>query len=122
MITQHEAADIDGRVRTAITMALAACVALAMVVSKGGLHLPTATAGWVGLCLLTFLYGTAFTLMFTVLPRLGVAGNSAILNVEPVFALVLAWLLLQQSIAPMQVVGALIVVGAVVALGLRKKS
>jgi hypothetical protein len=47
-------------------------------------------AGW-GLVLLTLLYGTAFTIMFTVLPRLGVVGNSAIMNVEPVFALVLAW-------------------------------
>ncbi|MFM8574749.1 MAG: EamA family transporter, partial [Limnohabitans sp.] len=58
--------------------------------------------------------------MFTVLPRLGVAGNSAIMNVEPVFALVLAWLILDQSIAPLQLVGALLVVGAVVGLGLRK--
>jgi drug/metabolite transporter (DMT)-like permease len=41
------------------------------------------------------------------------------MNVEPVFALVLAWLLLGQAIAPMQVVGALLVVGAVMALGLR---
>jgi hypothetical protein len=77
-------------------------------------------AGWWGLALLTFLYGTAFTIMFTVLPRLGVAGNSAIMNVEPVFALVLAWLILDQSIAPLQLVGALLVVGAVVGLGLRK--
>ncbi|MFZ9371209.1 MAG: EamA family transporter, partial [Limnohabitans sp.] len=72
------------------------------------------------LAALTFLYGTAFTIMFTVLPRLGVAGNSAIMNVEPVFALVLAWLILDQSIAPLQLVGALLVVGAVVGLGLRK--
>ena len=43
---------------------------------------------------LGFLYGTAFTIMFTVLPRLGVVGNSAIMNVEPVFALALAWLIL----------------------------
>jgi drug/metabolite transporter (DMT)-like permease len=59
--------------------------------------------------------------MFTVLPRLGVVGNSAIMNVEPVFALVLAWLILGQAIAPIQIVGALIVVGAVMTLGLRKR-
>jgi drug/metabolite transporter (DMT)-like permease len=38
-----------------------------------------------------------------------------------VFALVLAWLILGQAIAPVQVAGALIVVAAVVALGLRKR-
>ena len=48
-------------------------------------------AGWWGLALLTLLYGTGITILFTVLPRLGVVGNSAIMNVEPVFALVLAW-------------------------------
>ena len=67
------------------------------------------------------LYGTAFTVMFTVLPRLGVVGNSAIMNVEPVFALVLAWMLLGQAIAPVQVAGALLVVGTVVWLGLQRR-
>jgi drug/metabolite transporter (DMT)-like permease len=121
VITQHEVGDVDGRVRTATTMTLAGLVALAMVVSQGGFHLPQAPAGWAGLATLTFLYGTAFTIMFTVLPRLGVVGNSAIMNVEPVFALALAWLILGQTIAPVQVLGALIVVGAVMVLGMRKR-
>ncbi|HUR89498.1 MAG TPA: DMT family transporter [Ramlibacter sp.] len=121
VVTQHEASDVDGRVRTATTMCMAGLVALVSIVVQGGLHLPTAPAGWAGLATLTFLYGTAFTIMFTVLPRLGVVGNSAIMNVEPVFALVLAWLILGQSIAPVQVVGAVIVVGAVMALGMRKR-
>ena len=121
VITQHEAADVDGRVRTATTMAMAALVALGMVGAQGGFHLPQAAAGWGGLAALTFLYGTAFTIMFTVLPQLGVVGNSAIMNVEPVFALVLAWLILGQVIAPVQVAGALVVVGAVMGMGLRKR-
>jgi drug/metabolite transporter (DMT)-like permease len=102
-------------------MSIAAVIALGTVAVQGGFHLPTAPAGWGGLAALTFLYGTAFTIMFTVLPRLGVVGNSAIMNVEPVFALVLAWLLLGQTIAPVQVAGALIVVGTVITLGLRKR-
>ena len=121
VITQHEVADVDGRVRTATTMTVAGMVALGTVALQGGFHLPTAAPGWWGLATLTFLYGTAFTIMFTVLPKLGVVGNSAIMNVEPVFALVLGWLLLGQAIAPVQVGGALIVVGAVMALGMRKR-
>ncbi|MBK5206519.1 MAG: DMT family transporter [Polaromonas sp.] len=121
VITQHEAADVDGRVRTATTMTMAGLVALSMVASQGGFHLPQAPAGWWGLATLTFLYGTAFTIMFTVLPKLGVVGNAAIMNVEPVFALVLAWLILGQAIALVQVLGALLVVGVVMALGLRKR-
>jgi drug/metabolite transporter (DMT)-like permease len=121
VLTEHEARDVDGRVRTAVYMTVAGLVASAVVATRGGFSLPIHSAGWLGLAALTFLYGTAFTIMFTVLPRLGVVGNSAILNVEPVFALVLAWLILGQEIAPIQVVGALLVVGAVVWLGLRKR-
>ena len=121
VLTQHEAADLDGRLRSATTLGLAGMVALGMVATQGGLHMPQAAAGWWGLAALTFLYGTAFTIMFTVLPKLGVAGNSAIMNVEPVCAMVLAWLLLGQTIAPMQVAGALLVVGTVMVLGLRKR-
>jgi drug/metabolite transporter (DMT)-like permease len=121
VVTQHEAADVDGRVRTASTMCIAGIVAICSIAVQGGPHLPTAAAGWAGLATLTFLYGTAFTIMFTVLPKLGVVGNSAIMNVEPVFALVLAWLVLGQAIAPVQVVGAMIVVGAVMLLGMRRR-
>lgn len=121
VLTQHEAGGLDGRVRSGATMAVASLVALASATAHGGLHWPQAAPGWWGLAALTFLYGTAFTIMFTVLPQLGVVGNSAIMNVEPVFALVLAWLLLGQAIAPIQLVGALLVVGAVMVLGLRRR-
>ena len=121
VLTQHEAADLDGRLRTFSTMAIVAVLALAGVASQGGLHLPQAAPGWWGLLALTFLYGTAFTIMFTVLPRLGVVGNAAIMNIEPVFALVLAWAVLGQTVAPVQVAGGLLVVATVVWLGLRRR-
>jgi drug/metabolite transporter (DMT)-like permease len=119
--TQHETIGLDGRVRTFSSMSIVGILAVAAAMSQGGFHLPQATAGWWGLGMLTFLYGTAFTILFTVLPKLGVVGNSAIMNVEPVFALVLAWALLDQSIAPIQLVGAFLVVGTVMWLGLRKR-
>jgi len=120
VLTQHEAGDLDGRLRTFTTMAGVGVLALAGVAWQGGFHLPDAAAGWWGLAALTFLYGTAFTIMFTVLPRLGVVANSAIMNVEPIFALVLAWAILGQAIALLQVAGGLIVVATVIWLGLRR--
>ena len=120
VLTQHEAGTLDGRVRTFSTMAIVGTLACGGLLFQGGPQLPTAAAGWWGLAALTFLYGTAFTIMFTVLPRLGVVGNSAIMNVEPVFALVLAWALLGQAIAPVQLAGALVVVGTVMVLGMRR--
>ena len=43
------------------------------------------------------------------------------MNADPVFALVLAWAILGQSIAPVHVAGALLVVATVVWLGLRRR-
>jgi len=120
VLTQHETVGVDGRLRTFTTMATVGVLAASVVLTQGGFQWPQAEPGWWGLALLTFLYGTAFTIMFTVLPKLGVVGNSAIMNVEPIFALVLAWALLGQAIAPMQLLGAAVVVSAVLWLGLRK--
>ena len=120
VITQHDTQGLDGRLRTAATMALVAAAALVGVVGQGGLQLPQAPAGWWGLLGLTALYGTAFTIMFTVLPRLGVVGGSPIMNVEPICALVLAWAVLGQAVAPIQVAGGLLVVATVMWLGLRR--
>jgi drug/metabolite transporter (DMT)-like permease len=121
VLTQHEAGDLDGRLRTATTMAMVALLALGGVATQGGFRLPTAAAGWWGLAMLTLLYGTGITILFTVLPRLGVVSNSAIMNVEPIFALVLAWALLGQQVAPVQVAGGLMVVATVIWLGTRRR-
>ena len=90
VVTQHEIAAVDGRLRSALTMAVVGVLALAVTQLQGGMKLPHTPSGWWGLALLTVLYGTAFTIMFTLLPRLGVVGSSPILNVEPVAAMVLA--------------------------------
>jgi len=120
-LTQNEAADLDGRVRTATTMWMVGLLTLIFSQVLGGLHWPTAVAGWWGLALLTIFYGTGFTVMFIVLPRLGVVGNSSIMSIEPIFALILGWFILDQKIALIQIVGACLVVGLVIKLGLRKQ-
>ena len=120
VLTQHEAGAVDGRVRTLVSMAVVGAVASVAAGLQGGFALPVAVQGWWGLGLLMVLYGTGITLLFTVLPRLGVVGHSAVMNVEPVFALAIAYLVLGQSVAPVQIVGALVVVGAVVWLGTRR--
>lgn len=53
--------------------------------------------------------------------RLGVAGNSAVINVKLVFAPVLAWAPAGPAIARCRCRGALLVVATVVCLGLRRR-
>lgn len=112
--------DVDGRLRTLLTMSTVALLMLAAGVVAGNLALPQNPGGWLGLGLLMLFYGTAFTALFVLLPRLDALNNSAALNFEPIAVLFLAWPILGQSVAPLQVVGALIVVGAVIALGSAK--
>jgi drug/metabolite transporter (DMT)-like permease len=109
--------DVDGRLRTLLTMSTVALLMLAAGAVAGDLAFPSNPGGWLGLGLLMLFYGTAFTTMFVLLPRLDVMNNSAALNFEPIAVLFLAWPILGQSVAPRQIVGALIVVGAVIALG-----
>jgi drug/metabolite transporter (DMT)-like permease len=121
VLTEHKTLTINALVRTAYTLAIVTALATLLSFFQGGLSLPHSTNGWLGLVSLTVLYGTGFTMMFSLLPRLGVVGNSAIMNAEPIFALIFAWVLLGQTISIMQIIGAIIVVGTVIVIGLRKK-
>jgi drug/metabolite transporter (DMT)-like permease len=89
-------------------------------VIPGGLGLPSATAGWIALGCLVLLYGAAFSTLFICMPRLNIARNAPVMNMEPVAGMLLGWLVLGQLLAPMQILGGLIVVGGIVLLAYRK--
>jgi drug/metabolite transporter (DMT)-like permease len=129
---------VDGRLRALLTMATVGVVVLvagalaglaglagdAAHEASGGaaagagsaFALPDAPLGWLGLALLSLLYTAAFTTLFAILPRLGAVNNAPILNFEPIAALVLASQILGQRVLPIQIVGALLVIGAIVFL------
>lgn len=111
---------VDGRVRTLVTMAVVAVIALAGGAITDDFRFPHDGTGWLGLGLLTLFYGAAFTALFMVLPRIGAASNTVALNFEPIAVLFLAWAILGQAVAPLQVFGAFMVVGAIMALGTAK--
>ena len=115
-LTTHWLKEVDGRVRTLLMMATTAVVVSGIGAATHTLALPADREGWLGLGLLTLLYGTAITAVFTVVPRLKAASNTVALNFEPVMALILGWAILGQSISPLQIFGACLVVSAIVYL------
>lgn len=119
-LTTRHLKDVDGRVRTLLTMGTTAVVVGFAGAATGSLALPADGTGWLGLALLTVLYGSAITAIFTVVPLLKSPSNTAALNFEPIAALILGWAILGQSVAPRQLVGALIVVGAVILIGTKR--
>jgi drug/metabolite transporter (DMT)-like permease len=113
--------DVDGRIRSVLSMAVVAVVTIAAGAATSGFALPADGYGWTGLIVLTLCYGTAITSLFVVLPRLGSTANAALLNFEPIAALVLGYFILGQAVAPVQVLGAFIVIGAIISLGLARR-
>jgi drug/metabolite transporter (DMT)-like permease len=114
MLTTRWLGQVDGRVRTVWTMVTVAIVVTGAGLAAGGFAWPRDAAGWTGLALLTVLYGIAFTSLFVVLPRLGAVNSAPVMNLEPIASMVLAWAILGQRIGPVQVAGAVLVVGAIV--------
>lgn len=112
--------DMDGRLRTFFTMGVTAAVVGLAGAAMEAFALPRDAQGWLGLALLTVLYGSAITALFVVLPRLGAANYAVVLNIEPIAVLFLAWGILGQSVTPLQLLGALIVIGAITVPALKR--
>ena len=49
VLTQHEAGDLDGRLRTASTLLTSGIIALGVLALQDGFHLPQVASGWWGL-------------------------------------------------------------------------
>ena len=121
LLTTRWLGTLDGRVRTFLTMSVVAVVMIAAGAAGGSFAWPRGLPGWTGLALLTILYGTAITSLFVLLPRIGAVNNSAVLNFEPIVVMALAWPILGQAVAPVQVAGAFMVIGAVLLLGTARR-
>ena len=113
--------NMDGRLRSFLFMSVVAVVTLVGGTVTNGFALPADGTGWIALALLTVFYGTAITSTFVLLPRLGTVNNAAVLNFEPIAVLGLAWLILGQAVAPLQIAGAFVVVGAIAWMGAAKR-
>ena len=121
LLTAHKLGGMDGRLRSLLTMSVVAAVAIAGGAVAGDFALPADRTGWTALALLTVFYGTAITSLFVLLPKLGAVNNMAVMNFEPIAVLGMAWLLLDQAVAPLQVLGAFVVVGAIVWMGAARR-
>ncbi|MFP4263103.1 MAG: EamA family transporter, partial [Halomonas sp.] len=124
-ITEHRLAEVDSTLRSLLTMLT---VLVAMLAAggaglvPGGMALPESTAGLWGLAALGLFYGLAFSTLFITVPRLDMARNAPAMNMEPVAALLLGYLVLGQALTPVQLVGGGIVVAGIVALGLSRRA
>jgi drug/metabolite transporter (DMT)-like permease len=113
--------EVDGRIRSALTMAAVALLVAVIGAATGAFRAPADATGWMGVALLSAFYALAITSVFVVLPKMGSASYAVVLNFEPISLLLLGWVILGQAIAPLQIFGAFIVVGAIAWLGMARK-
>lgn len=122
-VTEHRLSDVGSTLRSLLTMLtvlLAMLAAGGLGLVPGGMDLPGSTTGWVGLMALGLLYAIAFSTLFICVPRLDMARNAPAMNMEPVAALMMGYLVLGQVLSATQLIGGAIVLGGILLLGLSK--
>ena len=80
----------------------------------GKLALPDATAGILALSLATLFYLVAILSQFEALARLTAARAAFLLNLEPVVSILLASLVLNETLSLIQVSGIILVISVVI--------
>jgi drug/metabolite transporter (DMT)-like permease len=101
---------------------LAACVITSIIAAPalGEFTLPTSARGWGGFIAAPVCYTFAIIFLFVAISKIGSLKTALILNLEPVSSVVLSYLLLSQSLKPLQLVGIALVIAAVISTEERK--
>lgn len=108
----------DSRPVTLYIVTTAATVFIVASLIRGDLQLPQSGSGWVGFVGSSLFYTTGIIGYFTAISMIGPAKSTLYSYVEPLFTMTAAYIFLGELLAPLQIVGALIVVGALTGAGL----
>jgi len=102
----------DTRVLTLHMLAVATTVFAVLLSVSGRAALPATPLGWTGMAGLTLFYAFGTIGLFAATVHVGAMRTGFFMNFEPIGTLLLSALLLHQHLAPVQLVGAALVVAA----------
>ncbi len=98
----------------------AAGLLLILPLMPGSLLLPNGAVGWQALALASAFYLVAILSQFQALARLSAARAALLLNLEPVVSILLARLVLDEILSPLQLAGVVMVITAIIlSIGIR---
>jgi drug/metabolite transporter (DMT)-like permease len=103
----------DSRPITLHMLGVALGIFTVIVLVHGGAALPHTDYAWFGFLAGPLFYTFGIITLFVVYGDIGAVKTSMLLNIEPVTSVVLGFLLLDQRLAPVQLFGIALVVGAV---------
>lgn len=112
MLTSHFFHGRDTRAPTLTMMLTAMAVFVVACLVTGDVHPPATALGWTGAIGTAVFYAFGMIGIFAASARIGPARTGFFMNFEPIAAVLLAALILGQTLAPIQLVGAALVVAA----------
>lgn len=121
VLTPRLAPNLDAPMRTFYMVGTSAIAFVIVAAATGRFEPPVGLAAWTGLVGLSLLYAVGIVSLFLLLPLLGPVQTAVVLNLEPVAVAIVAWVALGEALTPLQVVGGLIVVVAVIAYQVRAR-
>ena len=98
----------------------AGLIYLAICLVAGDVALPQTAKGWAGLVALPVFYAVSTLGFFGAIAMIGSIRASLLMNLEPVFTIAAGFLILSQAMTPLQLAGAALVIGAVLAVRMEK--
>ena len=115
ILTPRLAPELSPPMRTFFMMTLAAAILLVSLGATGDYSFPNSGSGWAAFSAFALLYGLGINGVFMLLPRLGATQTAVALNLEPVLVGIVAFFVVGELLSLPQIIGALIVVTAVMA-------
>ena len=122
LVTQRWLIVVDSRVRSLCMMATIVLLMGSIGFMRDGFVLPQDMIGWSALGCVAILYAIAFTSFFVFMPRFGMLDNAAVMNFEPVSALLMGVFILDQTISVIQTLGVGLVLMAMVGFAIQKRT
>lgn len=110
----------DPRLFTFHLQISAGLIYLAICLVDGDVALPHTVKGWAGLISLSLFYAASTLGFFAAIALIGSIRASLLMNLEPVFTIAAGFLILGQVLTPVQLAGAALVIGAVLAVRIEK--
>jgi drug/metabolite transporter (DMT)-like permease len=105
----------DPRQATLYMATTAAIAFLAITILFGEFRLPTTETGWWGFIGSNAFYAGAMIGFFVAISMIGPGRTTLYSNIEPIMAIGAAYILLDQILSPLQIIGVVVVVGALFA-------
>ena len=107
----------DSRKVTFYIVSSAAIIFIIFSLIRFDLHLPSTTSGWTGVIGTSVFYACGIIGYFAAISKIGPAKATLYSYVEPLFTMLAAYIFLSELLLPLQIVGAIIVVGALTVSG-----